>query len=207
MSSRPIPHRRMSLTDPRHLMRFLKAQAQGGTTAEAAAVIAKSEGVSISTVKHSINQVDCYRKQNSGIEMELAIRNVVISTAPKLTETLHGLLDATELVEIPNPNNGKKKIVSRPDKTTRLEAGRLVKDLMIGLQPKGPMIEQTINQTNQVATLSSGVETTEERFKRLRQQAAEHNLLPPEVSGVPQHIDREEDEEDEDDSDDDTDEA
>jgi hypothetical protein len=197
-----IPKRQVSLEDPRHLMRYLKAQAQGGTTQEAALAIAKSEGVSVDAVRRSIVSVESYRNMNSSLQMELAVRSIVIQNTPKLTATISSLLDATELVSVPNPNNGKQKIVLRADKTTRLEAGRLMKDLIIGLQPKGAPVEVNVNQTNQVANLSSA-ETTEERFARLRKQAEAHNLLPPEVSGVPQHIDRDQEDEDDEEEDDD----
>lgn len=150
--------------------------------------ISKSEGVSIATVRESINQIDSYRKANSQGEMELAIRNIMISVAPQATETIHGLLTAQEQVEVPDLKTGKKKIVWQEDKTTRLEASRLVKDLIIGMQPKGPAVEVNVAQTNQVANISSA-ETNEERMQRLRKQAQEFNQLPPEVVAVPESID------------------
>jgi hypothetical protein len=188
----------ISLTDPRHLMRHLKAQAIGGTPHEAAVAIAKAEGVSVDTVKKSINQVDMYYKSNSAVRMDVGVRELVIAATAISKESLSGLLMATELVEVPNPKTGKKKIVEREDKTTRLEANRLVKDLIVAVTPKGPLIENNINQTNQVANLTSGVETNEERMRRLRKQAQEHNLLPPEVKGVPASIDSGIEEEDDD---------
>jgi hypothetical protein len=193
VSTAPRPARR-SLTDPRHLMRYLKAEAN--LTPEE---IAKQERVSVATVRSSISMVDSYRKQNDGIEMKLAIQKVVIETAPKLQETLHGLLSATELVEMPNGKTGRKHVVKREDKTTRLEASRLVKDLIIGLQPKGAPVEVNVNQTNQVANLSQA-ETNEERMRRLRKKADEFNALPPEVAAVPDRIDSG-DEDDDDDGD------
>ena len=184
-----------SLANPRHLMRYLKAQAMGGTEAEKLAAIAKSEGVSAATVKQSVCQVDRYYKQNSNPQMEVAIRSLVISAIPLAQQSLSGLLMATELVEMPDSRTGKKKIVKREDKTTRLEANRLVKDLIVAVQPKGPAVELNVSQTNQVANLSTA-ETTEERFRRLREKAKEFNQLPPETVGVPENIDRDEEEDD-----------
>jgi hypothetical protein len=190
---------RTSLADPRHLMRYLKAQAMGGEEKDKLAAIARAEGVSIQTVRQSVTHIDTYRKKNTSLEMDLAIRDLVISAVPMAKESLGGLLTATELVEVPNGTTGKKKVVRQPDKTTRLEANRLVKDLIVAVQPKGPMIEQNINQTNQVATLSSGAETNEERLRRLRKRADEFNQLPPEVAGVPDSIDSGEEDDDGDD--------
>ena len=137
-----------SLANPRHLMRYLKAQAMGGTEAEKLAAIAKAEGVSVATVKQSVYQVDTYYKRNTNVQMEMGIRDLVISAIPLAKSSLAGLLTATELVEMPDPRTGKKRIVKREDKTTRLEANRLVKDLIVAVQPKGPLIENNVTQTN-----------------------------------------------------------
>ena len=102
-----------------------------------------------------------------------------------------GLLEATELVEINDTNTGKKRIVKQEDKTTRLEANRIVKDIIVSKQPKGPIAEVNVHQTNQVANLSTA-ETTEERMDRLRKKAAAENLLPAEVAAVPGYLDRDE---------------
>jgi glycine cleavage system H lipoate-binding protein len=195
-----VLHRKMSLSDPRHLMRHLKFQAMSGSDAEKYEALAKSEKVSIQAVRDSVRMVETYRVQNTNVEMELAIRNLVISAVPKAKETLDGLLEAMELVEISDPVTGKKKHIKRPDKTTRIEAMKIVTDLVSKVQPKGPLVE--VNNTNkvQIANLSAA-ETTEERLRRLRKQAEEHNQLPPEVAAVPMTIDRdyEPDEGDEDD--------
>lgn len=191
----------MSLTDPRHLMRYLKAKALSGTDGEKYAIIAKGEGVSVATVRDSVRMVDQYQAQNSTSEMEYAIRSLVVGAIPKARQTLDGLLDATELVEIQDPRTGKKKHVTRDDKTTRLEAMRIVTSLVDKVQPKGPMVEVNNTQSVQVANLSAA-ETTEERMERLRKLAEAHNQLPPEVAAVPMSIDRDLDPEDEDDADD-----
>lgn len=189
------------MDDPRHLMRWLKAQAVGGSEEAAARAVAQSEGITIQTAKASIREVDTYRKKNDRPEFDLAIRSVVISTAPKVAETLAGLLTATELVEVKNEKTGRTKIQVMEDKTTRLEAARVWNSIVAAQIPKGPMIEQNINQTTQVAAIG-GSETNEERLRRLRAKAAEHNLLPPEVAGVPRYIDAGEDGDDDEDEDD-----
>jgi hypothetical protein len=182
-----------SLADPRHLLRFLKEQ--GGMDV---AAIAKSEGVSQAAVRHSIAQVEIYRKKNTSFEMDLAVRDLVISSIPQAKETLHGLLAATELVEQKDSKTGKVKVVKVDDKTTRIEAMRLVNTFAATMQPKTPMIQQSISNTAQAAATITGAETNEEKFKRLRKLADEHNRLPPEVAGVPDHIDAGEDADDED---------
>jgi hypothetical protein len=187
---------RISRADPRHLMRYLKAQAMGGEEKEKLAAIAKSEGVSVQTIRNSVYEIDTYRKRNTTLEMDMAIRDLVISAVPLAKESLGGLLTATELVEVPNGQTGKKKVVRQVDKTTRLEANRLVKDLIVAVQPKGAPVEVNVNQTNQVANLSAA-ETTEERMDRLRQKAREFNQLPPETVGVPEEIDSGEEDDDE----------
>ena len=192
---------KMSLRNPRHLMRFIKATALSGTDAEKYAIIAKGEGVSVTTVRDSVEMVRQYQAQNSTAEMEYAIRSLVVGAIPKAKQTLDGLLDATELVEIKNPKTGKTEIKTREDKTTRLEAMRIVTSLVDKVQPKGPMVEVTNNQHVQVANLSAA-ETTEERLRRLRKQQSEANLLPPEVAAVPVSIDREYEPEDDGDADD-----
>lgn len=176
------------MDDPRHLQRYLKALAVGGSEDAAAQVIAREERVSVETVKKSIRAVDTYRKRNEKIEFDYAIRDLVISAVPQAKATLHGLLAATELVEVTNSKTGQKEIRVMEDKTTRLEALRAVSTLVIGLQPKAPMVEQNISQTNQVAQMS-GAETYEERLARLRRKAEDHNALPPEVVAVPLAID------------------
>lgn len=178
--------------DPRHIVRYLKAQVMGGSEEAAATAIAKSEGVSMQTVLKSIRQVDTYRKKNDRIEFDYAVRSMVIDAIQPAKAALNGLLNATELVEMKDAKSGKTKVVKQEDKTTRLEALRVLNSLMIGLQPKTPMIEQNITQTqqNQTAVLQAGAgETTEERLRRLRKQAQEHRMLPPEVAAVPSHID------------------
>lgn len=195
------------MDDPRHLLRFLKAQAVGGSEDAAATAIAKSERVSVETVKKSIREVDAFRQRNDRAQFDLALRDLVISVVPQAKETLHGLLAATELVEIKDHKTGKVSVREMDDKTTRLEAVRVVNSLVNTLQPKVPMIAQTIEQHNQTAQLNTGTETNEERMRRLRQKAQEHNLLPPEVAGVPKYLDEGEDdpdlEEDEGDEEDD----
>lgn len=186
--------------DPRHLLRYLKYQAAGGDD-EAMKRVAAEERVSLATVKQSVLMVDGYKKRNTASEMDLAVRDLVISSVPQAKATLQGLLAATELVEQKDLKTGKVKIVTVEDKTTRLEAVKVLNALIAGLQPKGALMEQTIIQTNQTATLTSG-ETNEERFARLRKRAQEHNALPAEVAAVPEYIDAgedaEDDEEDED---------
>jgi hypothetical protein len=195
------------MDDPCHLRRYLKAVAVGGSEDAAAAVIAREERVSIEAVKKSIRAVDAYRKQNEKAEFDYALRNLVISAIPQARETLHSLLAATELVELTDQKTGKKFVREMEDKTTRLEAIRALSTLAIGLQPKSPMIEQNISQTNQTAHIAGGTETTEDRMRRLRRQATAHRALPAEVAGVPEAIDAggsladDDDDEDEEDGD------
>jgi hypothetical protein len=190
-------YRKSLMDNPVHLMRWLKAQAIGGTPEEAARAVARSEGVTLDTAKKSIQEVDAYRKRNEKTEFDLSIRDLVISAIPQAKETLHGLLAATELVEVKNSKTGKTDVVEMTDKTTRLEAMRVLNSLMIGLQPKSPQVEVNVAQTNQTANLS-GAETYEERLGRLRKKAQEHNELPPLVAGVPKYLDEGSDEGDED---------
>lgn len=197
-SAKPA-YRPTLMEDPRHLMRWLKAQAVGGSEEAAARAVAQSEHITIETARASIREVDAYRKRNDKVEFDYAIRDLVISAIPQAKETLNGLLAATELVEVKDHKTGTTKIVEMEDKTTRLEAFRALSTLTIGLQPKTPMIEQNISQTTQVAAISSGTETNEERLKRLRQQAAEYRALPPEVIAVPDYVDAGEEDSDEDD--------
>ena len=194
-------YRKSLMDDPRHLMRWLKAQAVGGSPEEAAKAVAKSEGISLKTAQQSIVEVEAYRKKNDRTEFDYAIRDFVISTMPQAKETLNNLLAATELVEVKNNKTGKTEIVKMDDKVTQLEAQRIFKDVLIGLQPKGPLVENNFNPVNQIANMSSA-ETYEERLSRLRKKAQEHNLLPPEVTAVPKEIDAGSSEEDDDGEDD-----
>ena len=196
-----------NMRDPRHLMRFVKFQALTGTDTERLKAIAKSEGVGVDTVKASVSQIQSYREQNATLNVDLRINESILRVMPAFEDSMAGLLTATELVEMPDGNTGKKKIVKQDDKTTRLEASRIVKDIIVAKQPKAPMVENHVSQTNQVATLSVA-ETTEERMDRLRKRAAEENLLPAETAAVPGYLDRDEDPpgSDDDESDDDSDE-
>ncbi len=180
-----------NMRDPRHLMRFVKFQALTGTEPERLKAIAKSESVSVQTVKDSVRQIQSYKEQNATGNVELRINESIMRVMPAFQASMVGLLEATELVEVPDGNTGKNKIVKHIDKTTRLEASRIVKDIIVAKQPKAPIAEVNVNQTNQVATLSTA-ETQEERMDRLRKRAAEENLLPAETAAVPGYLDRDE---------------
>lgn len=182
--------RRRSLTDPRHLLRFLKNEAHIPVED-----IAKTERVSVRTVRDSIEMVEGYRTQNSTAEVDFAIRSLIIGAMPQAGETLDGLLTATELVEDGDAKTGRKRRIRQEDKTTRLEALRVVTQLVGTIQPKGPAVVANLTQTNQTAVISSA-EGYEERLRRLRQRAQEHNALPPEVTAVPVSVDQEMDDDD-----------
>lgn len=184
MSSSVSLSRRKGTRDPRHLMRYLKAKA-GITPQE----IAKSEHVTLRRVRDSIKEIEAYEHQNSDGQLQLAVRDLVISTIPTAKDTINGLLTATTTIERVNAKTGLKEFVKVEDKTTRLEGARLVKDLVIGMQPKQPAVAVNVNQTNQTANIGTA-ETLEERMRRLRSKAQAHNLLPPEVSAVPVSIDQ-----------------
>jgi hypothetical protein len=190
-----------NMRDPRHLMRLVKFRALTGSDTERIAAIAKSEGVSKETIKASVRQMEMYSEQNKSFNVDLRINESILRVMPAFEDSMTGLLAATELVEINDSNTGKKKIVKQDDKTTRLEASRIVKDIIVSKQPKGPMVEVNNNQTNQVANLSAA-ETTEERMDRLRKRAAEENLLPAEVAAVPGYLDRDEEPKEDDDEED-----
>jgi predicted RNA-binding protein with TRAM domain len=189
--------RRPGARDARHLMRYIKSKVMDP------AAIAKAEHVSLSTVMESIKSVEVYEQQNTDGQLQLAVRDLVISTIPQAKETLQGLLTATEVVMKKNLKTGKDEYVTVEDKTTRLEGARLVRDLVIGMQPKGPGVAVNVNQTNQTANIANASETTEERMRRIRQKIQEHNLLPPQVSAVPDYIDQGEDSPDDEHDDDD----
>ena len=194
----PLSKRGGAMKDGRHLMRYLKAKAGLDP-----ASIAKSEKVSLSTVVDSIKTIEAYEQQNSEGQLQLAVRDLVISTIPQAKNTINGLLTATEVVMKKNLKTGKDEYVTVEDKTTRLEGARLVRDLVIGMQPKGPMVAIQNNQNNQPVVQMGSAETVEERMKRLRKKAQEFNLLPAEVAAVPEYIDAGEDAPDDDDEDDD----
>jgi hypothetical protein len=193
---------RRNMRDPRHLMRFVKFQALTGTDAERLKAIAKSEGVGVQTVKDSVRQIQMYREQNQTLNVDLRINESILRVMPAFEDSMEGLLTATELVEVNDDKTGKKKVVTQDDKTTRLEASRIVKDIIVAKQPKQPLAEINVNQTNQVANLSMA-ETTEERMDRLRKRAAAENLLPAEVAAVPGYLDRDEEPEEGDDDEED----
>ena len=192
--------------DPRHLMRFMRFQALTGSRDERIAAIAKSERVSLNAARASIRMIEQYHAATDKNERNHCFNDYVMSMMPAAKESMIGLLTATELVEIGDPKVGKTKIVKQADKTTRLEAQRIVKDLVVGMQDKVPMAEVNVTQTNQVANLSNA-ETTEERMDRLRKRAAEANLLPAEVAAVPGYLDRDEEPEDDDEGDEEEDSA
>jgi RNase P protein component len=194
MASNP----KVKIEDPKHLIRFLKYEAAGADEA-AIALIAKEEKVSAAVVRNSVTRVASFRQSNTSAEMDLAIRDLVISTIPQAKATLQGLLTATELVETKVGNTGRTKVVSVPDKTTRLEAMKVVNQLVASLQPKQAPVQVAVNQTNQMAATLGKGETPEERMRRLRERAKEYNALPPEIAGVPDHIDSGEDADDYDD--------
>jgi hypothetical protein len=177
-----------AMRDARHLMRYLKAKA--GVDAKE---IAKSERVSLQTVNESIKSIEMYEQQNTEGQLQLAVRDLVISTIPQAKETFQKMLTAKELVIKKNLKTGKEEHVLVDDKTTQLEGMRLMKDLVIGMQPKTPMVAIQNNQNNNPTVTVGSSETNEERVRRLRKQAQEHNLLPAQVSAVPEWVDEGED--------------
>lgn len=172
-----------SRIDARHLMRYLQSKAGVDP-----ATIAEAEHVTIKTVKESIREMERYESVNSEGQLSLAVRHMILNAMPRVSETIDSLLTATNTVERPNAKTGGQTTVYEIDKITRLEALKVMKGFIETTQPKVPMIQQSISQTNQTAVLSSA-ETPEERMRRLRAKAQEHNLLPPEVAAVPKHID------------------
>lgn len=198
-------HSVKNMRDPRHLMRFVKFRALTGTDAERIAAIAKSEGISKDTIRSSVRQMEAYSEQNKTANVDLRINESILKVMPAFEEGMVGLLTATELIEIPDTTTGGKKVVKQDDKTTRLEASRIVSNIIVAKQPKGPIAEVNVNNTTQIANLSAA-ETTEERMDRLRARAAAENLLPAEIAAVPRNIDRDEDPEDNDDDEGDDDE-
>ena len=108
------------MRDPRHLMRFVKFQALTGTETERLTAIAKSEGVSASTVRESVRQIQSYREQNATLNVDLRINESILRVMPAFENSMCGLLTATELVEIIDGKTGKKKVVTsgRQDDTS-----------------------------------------------------------------------------------------
>jgi hypothetical protein len=177
-------------------MRYLKAkayEATGSSIEKAALEISKSEHVSIATVLESIKGIEAYEQQNTEGQLQLAVRDLIISAIPQAKETLNGLLTATELVEKKNLKTGLQEHIMVEDKTTRLEGMRLVVSMASALQPKGPGVAVQVNNNNQPSVNMGSAETTEERMRRLRAQAQAHNLLPAQVAAVPDYIDQGED--------------
>jgi hypothetical protein len=172
--------------DARHLMRYLNSKA-GIPLIE----LAKRENVSVKTIQESIRTMEAYESRNSEGQLQLAVRDMIISLAPQAKESLSGLMLATTTVEKTNPKTGQKEYISEPDKITRLESLKVYNGMVAAAQPKVSPVSLSVSQNNnnQTAVLSAA-ETTEERLRRLKASAAEHNLLPPVVIGVPETIDR-----------------
>lgn len=167
-------------------MRYLKSKANVPLED-----IARADHISVKQVKESIRQMEAFESLNSEGHLQLAVRDMIRVTIPKVQETLDGLLTATNTVEEKNKRTGLMEPVNIPDKITRLEAVKVFGTLYASTQPKTPGVSVQVSQQNhnQTAVLSSA-ETTEERMRRLRAQAAAHNLLPPVVAGVPEEIDK-----------------
>lgn len=179
--------RQRASNDARHLMRYLKSKANVPLED-----IARADHISVKQVKESIRQMEAFESLNSEGHLQLAVRDMIRVTIPKVQETLDGLLAATNTVDRKNPRTGLMEPVQEPDKITRTEAVKVFGTLYASTQPKTPGVAVQVNQQNnnhQSATLSSS-ETTEERMRRLKAQAAQHNLLPPVVTGTPEIIDR-----------------
>lgn len=174
---------RRSIRDARHLMRYLKVKANVSIEA-----IAKEERVSLETVRQSVRQIEMYETMNGDGQLKLAVNDLVMSVIPEAKVTINGLLNATTVMSLKNKKTGLMEDVLVEDKTTRLEAGRLVKDLVAVMQPRGPVVAIQNNQNMPIATMSA-TESNEERMRRLRRQAQDFNLLPAEVAAVPAYLD------------------
>lgn len=188
MATKPKPLTALRKTrDARHILRWMRSEA-GATPAE----IAKLEGVSERSVRESIEQIGVYKEQNTELMLQVAVRDLIISSIPQAQETLDGLLRAKTVISVKNKNTGQNEDVEVEDKITRLEAMRVVKELYSSTMPKAPGVALQVNQNNTPQNLAPTVgrgETPEERMRRIRNQQMQHNLLPPEVAGVPKHID------------------
>ena len=177
--------RQRASNDARHLMRYLKSKANVPLED-----IARADHISVKQVKESIRQMEAFESLNSEGHLQLAVRDMIRVTIPKVQETLDGLLAATNTVDRKNPRTGLMEPVQEPDKITRTEAVKVFGTLYATTQPKVPGVNVQVSQQNhnQTAVLSSS-ETVEERMKRLRAKQAEHNLLPPVTVAVPDFID------------------
>jgi hypothetical protein len=173
-----------SVQDARHLMRYLKAKANGGDLGS----IAKAERVSVETVRQSVAKMEAFESMNGDGQLKLAVNGLVRTLIPTAGNTINGLLNATTIMSVKNSKTGQMEDILVEDKTTRLEAGRLVKDLISVTQPKAPTVAIQNNQNMPIATMSAA-ESNEERMKRLRKHAQDHNLLPAQVAAVPEYLD------------------
>jgi hypothetical protein len=178
--------RQRASNDARHLMRYLKSKANVPLED-----IARADHISVKQVKESIRQMAAFESINSEGHVQLLVRDMVRVTLPKVQQAIEGLLEATNTVEQKNQRTGLMEYTNVPDKITRLDAVKVYTGLLATTQPKVPGVNVQVSQQNhnQTAVLSSA-ETTEERMRRLRAQAAAHNLLPPVVAGVPEEIDK-----------------
>src|ERR1700761_7397866 len=159
--------------DTKHLFRFL--QHQSGKTIEE---IAKSEKVNPSEIQKSIEDLLVYQEQNTQLRLELAMRDMIIQSIPEAQEALNGLLKATTIVSVKDQNTGQIKDIEVPDKVTRLEGVRMVKDFFSSTLPKTPGVAVQVNNGQQGASTMVGrAETNEERMRRIRAKQMEHNLL------------------------------
>ena len=79
--------RQRASNDARHLMRYLKSKANVPLED-----IARADHISVKQVKESIRQMEAFESMNSEGQLQLAVRDMIRVTIPKVQETLDGLL-------------------------------------------------------------------------------------------------------------------
>lgn len=168
----------------RKLTRYMRSKA--GMSPE---LIAKQDSISLVQVRKDIREMEEFEAINSEAQVQTMIRDMLRRALPQTSVTIDKLLTATTVVRIKNKKTGLEEDVIVPDKTVQAEAVRMVTGMVSTLQPKTPMVGVQVTQNTQVNTTVGKSETPEERIRRIRAQAAQHNQLPPEVVGVPAIID------------------
>jgi hypothetical protein len=157
-----------SLNIPVHFERFQRMKE--GETIES---IAEADGVTEQVVRRSIATARLYRERNTADQANQAIVSVLLDEVTSLKRTLHDALNAEVVYE----KGGKT--VKEPDHSTRVNAGRLYKDLAQTVQPKSDnstkiQVGVGINQGRVATGAYVGME---DRLREIRQKRTQ-NVLP-----------------------------
>ena len=139
------------------------------------AEIATRENAKVSVVEKSIEKMRSHAARNSQESVEMATRELYLDQMPNAIQVFERALHAKtyEVQEIVNPDTKEKEYITveRDDIPTQLNAVEKLKSLLVGIQPKTPLMTvDARTQINNNPQLGSGALSSESIIRQIRSQ-------------------------------------